>query len=147
MYTMQLCTCSTETTVYMQLIFLPFQDGVFLLRLIGHNTNYISVSEVIAALWDNWHDDKIEDDEDDEPNANEDDFPMQNLTNHRPHMPPPPAPPFGKPAIPPKPGFSMQPSAPHMNEEKFEDPMYDPQIVLGVALCATNFKQDQSFRI
>ena len=27
-------------------------DGVFLLRLIGHNTNTLTVSEIIGALWD-----------------------------------------------------------------------------------------------
>ncbi len=29
-------------------------DGVFLLRLIGHNTNQITVTEVVTALWDMW---------------------------------------------------------------------------------------------
>ncbi len=29
-------------------------DGVFLLRLIGHNTNQITVTEVVSALWDMW---------------------------------------------------------------------------------------------
>ncbi len=29
-------------------------DGVFLLRLISHNTNNITATEVICALWDNW---------------------------------------------------------------------------------------------
>ena len=32
------------------------QDGVFLLRLIGHNTNTLTVSEIIGALWDHWND-------------------------------------------------------------------------------------------
>jgi len=31
-------------------------DGVFLLRLIGHNTNTLTVSEIIGSLWDNWVD-------------------------------------------------------------------------------------------
>merc|ERR1712038_1188258 len=31
-------------------------DGVFLLRLIGHNTNTLTVSEIIGSLWDNWQD-------------------------------------------------------------------------------------------
>ncbi len=31
------------------------QDGVFLLRLIGHNTNTITVTEIIGALWENWN--------------------------------------------------------------------------------------------
>ena len=30
------------------------QDGVFLLRLIGHNTNSITVTEIISELWKNW---------------------------------------------------------------------------------------------
>ena len=30
-------------------------DGVFLLRLIGHNTNNITVTEIIVALWNNWN--------------------------------------------------------------------------------------------
>ncbi len=30
------------------------QDGVFLLRLIGHNTNNIVVSDITGALWDRW---------------------------------------------------------------------------------------------
>jgi len=30
------------------------QDGVFLLRLIGHNTNTLAVSEIIQALYENW---------------------------------------------------------------------------------------------
>ena len=30
------------------------QDGVFLLRLISHNVNMISTSEVTCALWDKW---------------------------------------------------------------------------------------------
>ncbi len=28
-------------------------DGVFILHLIGHNTNHVTVTEIIAALWDN----------------------------------------------------------------------------------------------
>jgi len=30
------------------------RDGVFLLRLIGHNTNKITVNELIVSLWDVW---------------------------------------------------------------------------------------------
>merc|ERR1711976_906445 len=30
------------------------QDGVFVLRLISHNTNNITTTEIICALWDNW---------------------------------------------------------------------------------------------
>lgn len=30
------------------------RDGVFLLRLIGHNTNKITVNELIISLWDIW---------------------------------------------------------------------------------------------
>ncbi len=30
------------------------QDGVFIMRLIGHNTNNITVTDIIAALWDHW---------------------------------------------------------------------------------------------
>ena len=30
------------------------RDGVFLLRLIGHNTNKITVNELIVSLWDAW---------------------------------------------------------------------------------------------
>lgn len=30
------------------------QDGVFILRLISHNTNNITVNEIIAGLWDAW---------------------------------------------------------------------------------------------
>ncbi len=30
------------------------QDGVFLLRLIGHNTNAIVANDIVAALWDHW---------------------------------------------------------------------------------------------
>ncbi len=30
------------------------QDGIFLMRLIGHNTNRYTVSELIGALWDKW---------------------------------------------------------------------------------------------
>jgi len=30
-------------------------DGIFLLRLIGHNTNTLTVTEIICALWDSWH--------------------------------------------------------------------------------------------
>ncbi len=29
-------------------------DGIFLLRLIGHNTNAVSVSDIIGAMWDLW---------------------------------------------------------------------------------------------
>ncbi len=29
-------------------------DGVFLLRLIGHNTNSVAVSDIIGAMWDLW---------------------------------------------------------------------------------------------
>ena len=29
-------------------------DGVFMLRLIGHNTNQVTVTEVVTALWDMW---------------------------------------------------------------------------------------------
>ena len=34
------------------------RDGVFLLRLIGHNTNGITVTEITTALWDRWVDDQ-----------------------------------------------------------------------------------------
>ena len=30
------------------------QDGVFVLRLIGHNTNAITVTEFVCSLWDNY---------------------------------------------------------------------------------------------
>ncbi len=30
------------------------QDGVFLLRLIGHNTNNITVTDITGSLWDKW---------------------------------------------------------------------------------------------
>lgn len=33
------------------------QDGVFLLRLIAHNTNNITTTDVICRLWDLWLDD------------------------------------------------------------------------------------------
>ena len=95
-----------------------------MLRLIGHNTNYITVSEVIGALWENWHDGKIEGEDEEDPNAN-DETPMLSA-NHRPNSPPPPPPFSSKPAIPPKPGMGLRPTAPHMNEERYEDPMYDP---------------------
>lgn len=29
-------------------------DGIFLLRLIGHNTNTLTVTEIICSLWDTW---------------------------------------------------------------------------------------------
>ncbi len=29
-------------------------DGVFILRLIGHNTNHLTVTEIVAHLWDKW---------------------------------------------------------------------------------------------
>ena len=28
------------------------QDGVFVLRLVGHNTNAITVTEFVCSLWD-----------------------------------------------------------------------------------------------
>ncbi len=30
------------------------QDGVFVLRLLGHNTNAITVTEFVCSLWDNY---------------------------------------------------------------------------------------------
>ena len=30
-------------------------DGIFLLRLIGHNTNTLTVTEIICSLWESWH--------------------------------------------------------------------------------------------
>lgn len=30
------------------------QDGVFILRLIAHNTNQIVTNDIIASLWDKW---------------------------------------------------------------------------------------------
>jgi hypothetical protein len=30
------------------------QDGVFLMRLIGHNTNNITTTEIMGSLWDSW---------------------------------------------------------------------------------------------
>ena len=30
------------------------QDGVFVLRLLGHNTNAITVTEFVCSLWDNF---------------------------------------------------------------------------------------------
>ena len=30
------------------------QDGVFVLRLVGHNTNALTVTEFVCALWDNF---------------------------------------------------------------------------------------------
>ncbi len=32
------------------------QDGAFLMRLIVHNTNQITVTEIICAMWDLWRD-------------------------------------------------------------------------------------------
>jgi len=29
-------------------------DGVFVLRLIGHNTNGLTVTELLCSLWDNY---------------------------------------------------------------------------------------------
>jgi hypothetical protein len=31
-------------------------DGVFIFRLIAHNTNNITTTEVVCALWDQWKD-------------------------------------------------------------------------------------------
>ena len=30
------------------------QDGVFLFRMIGHNTNQITLDDIIASVWENW---------------------------------------------------------------------------------------------
>lgn len=30
------------------------QDGVFVLRLVGHNTNAITVTEFVCSLWDEY---------------------------------------------------------------------------------------------
>ncbi|KAK2140583.1 hypothetical protein LSH36_1297g00000, partial [Paralvinella palmiformis] len=35
------------------------QDGCFVLRLIGHNTNAITVTEFVCSLWDNWRNKKF----------------------------------------------------------------------------------------
>ena len=32
------------------------QDGVFVLRLVGHNTNAITVTEFVCSLWDMYKD-------------------------------------------------------------------------------------------
>ncbi len=39
------------------------QDGIFLLRLIGHNTNTMTVTEIVKSLWSLWekHDNKQND--------------------------------------------------------------------------------------
>lgn len=39
-------------------------DGIFLLRLIGHNTNTLTVTDIIRALWDSWPGRKPMDDDD-----------------------------------------------------------------------------------
>ena len=40
------------------------QDGVFILRLIGHNTNAITVTEFVCSLWDNFKSKPMMDDRD-----------------------------------------------------------------------------------
>ena len=57
------------------------QDGAFLLRLIAHNTNTVSTTEITCQLWDKWlkrynnsHKDVDDDDDDDDEKAA--------LTNH-----------------------------------------------------------------
>jgi len=32
------------------------EDGVFILRLVAHNTNTVTVTEFVEALWDNFKD-------------------------------------------------------------------------------------------
>ena len=90
--------------------------------MIGHNTNYITVSEIIAALWDHWRNGRKDADSDDE-DIN-DNTPMLSPNNHRPRMPPPPAPPMknNKPPVPPKPPASPKtPTAPEKPPiEEFE---------------------------
>jgi len=46
------------------------QDGIFLLRLIGHNTNNITVTEIMCALWDKFKEQrKLNEDEDEDGNS------------------------------------------------------------------------------
>ena len=36
-------------------------DGVFILRLVGHNTDAVTVTEFVCALWDKWRYKPVED--------------------------------------------------------------------------------------
>ncbi|KAK2168099.1 hypothetical protein LSH36_20g01001 [Paralvinella palmiformis] len=96
-------------------------DGVFVLRLIGENTNKITSSEIIASLWDNWREkDEVfgvpkssdtESEHDLDP-VNQDTLPLKplppakphKLPSYRPNAGPPPPPP------PPKPGYPVLPN-------------------------------------
>ena len=43
------------------------QDGVFILRLVGHNTNAITATEFVCSLWDNYRNKPLRDRSSDRP--------------------------------------------------------------------------------
>ena len=112
-------------------------DGVFLLRLISHNTNNITATEIICALWDNWktgnplvketpppplRDETTQDKDDDEtryvPNvAQPDTLPLYpSAPEQIDTMEKPPLDNSGKPAVKPKPPPPPKPS--HLSPSK-----------------------------
>ena len=52
-------------------------DGVFILRLIGHNTNNITATEIIVAVWKNWNEIQDKGSNIQDNDNNEDPFPLK----------------------------------------------------------------------
>lgn len=101
------------------------QDGVFLLRMIGHNTNQITLNDIMACVWETWrhrHKDTPRDGlipDDRYPLLENDDstLPLKKLP---PLTPPSPK----KPEVPPKPNaiFRANPTAPPVYSQN-DDPL------------------------
>ena len=98
------------------------QDGVFLLRMIGHNTNQITVNEILASVWDNWRarQDRRKNEEPESLLVPDDaTLPLKRL---------PDSPPL-KPVIPPKPHgaiYRPNPSAPPSYPLHKQDTLDEP---------------------
>lgn len=49
-----MCVCVLKVTARQFVHEYLGEDGVFILRLVAHNTNTITVTEFVVALWENF---------------------------------------------------------------------------------------------
>lgn len=91
-------------------------DGVFLLRLIGHNTDGITVNEITCSLWDHWKEKMSKKTDESLPLLKEGTNGMNGPLKPRKRAPPPPTPPKPRSLIPSsdsKPNGELDATKPH----------------------------------
>ena len=91
-------------------------DGVFLLRLISHNTNNITATEIIVALWDNWKTGNPFSEETPPPPLTDESMPDHDDDEPR-YVPN-----VEKPPLPDSDTLALYPSAPTSDEPTLEKP-------------------------